>query len=99
MGCVDSAFVRLWWQLLCRSFLSFFPRMLMAFFNTSSASSASRSSRLRRAISFASCLVIFVREALIKSLSYFVTSIIMQDKEKDDENSELFKESAGARIA
>ena len=36
------------------------------------------------------------KEALIKSLSYFATSIIMQDKEKDDENNELFKESAGA---
>ncbi len=39
------------------------------------------------------------KEALIKSLSDFATSIIMQGKEKDDENSELFKESAGARIA
>ena len=37
-----------------------------------------------------------VKEALIKSLSYFAISIIMQDKEKDDENSELFKESFDA---
>ena len=35
----------------------------------------------------------YVLEALIKSLSDFVTSIIMQDEEKDDENSKLFKES------
>ena len=33
---------------------------------------------------------------LIKSLSDFATSIIMQDKEKDDANSELFKESFDA---
>ena len=32
------------------------------------------------------------KEALIKSLSDFAISIIMQDKEKGDENSELFKE-------
>ena len=38
-----------------------------------------------------------VKEAPIQSLSYFVTSIIIQDKEKDDENSKLSKESAGAR--
>ena len=36
------------------------------------------------------------KEALIKSLSDFATSIIMQDKEKDDANSELFKESFDA---
>ncbi len=29
-----------------------------------------------------------LKEALIKSLSYFVISIMMQDKEKDDANSE-----------
>ncbi len=33
-----------------------------------------------------------IKEALIQSLSYFATSIIMQDKEKGDANSELFKE-------
>ena len=38
----------------------------------------------------------FVKEALIKSLSDFATSIMMQDREKDDANSELFKESFDA---
>ena len=33
---------------------------------------------------------------MIPSLSYFATSIIMQDKEKPDENSELFKEGFDA---
>ena len=37
-----------------------------------------------------------LREPLIKSLSDFATSIMMQDKEKDDANSELFKESFDA---
>ena len=37
-----------------------------------------------------------VKEVLIKSLSDFATSIMMQDKEKDDANSELFKESFAA---
>ena len=36
------------------------------------------------------------KEALIKSLSDFATSIMMQGKEKDDANSELFKESFDA---
>ena len=40
-----------------------------------------------------------IKETLIRSLSYFAISIIMQDKEKSDENSGLFKEPAGARIA
>ncbi len=34
-----------------------------------------------------------VKEALIKALSDFAKSIFMQGKEKDDENSKLFKES------
>ena len=38
------------------------------------------------------------KEALIKSLSDFATSIMMQDKEKDDANSELFKESFDAAL-
>ncbi len=37
-----------------------------------------------------------LKEALIQSLSYFATSIMMQDQEKDDANRRLFKESAGA---
>ena len=39
-----------------------------------------------------------IKEALIKSLSDFAKSIIMQGKEKDDENSELFKESFDAAL-
>ncbi len=38
------------------------------------------------------------REALIKALSDFAKSIFMQGKEKDDENSKLFKESFDAAL-
>jgi hypothetical protein len=37
-------------------------------------------------------------EARIKSLSDFAISIMIQGKEKDDENSELFKESFDAEL-
>ncbi len=42
-------------------------------------------------------LAIF-KEALIKALFDFAKSIFMQGKEKDDENSKLFKESFDAAL-